>query len=84
MGETQAGRVQGLAGQAIEGRQQIGRQPAIAVVHEGLLAGAIEFVAHDWMPDGGQVNPDLVLPAGFGQGLDQRVLGKAAHHPETR
>jgi len=29
------------------------------------------------------VNTDLVLPSGFGRGLDQRVLGKGLHHTEA-
>jgi len=36
-----------------------------------VFIGTVDFIADDWIPGVGKMDPDLVGPAGFGFGFDQ-------------
>ena len=58
--------VQRVARQAVEARQQLGRDAAIARLHEVALARAVKLVAHQRVADRREVNANLVLAPGLG------------------
>ena len=68
--------MQGLPRQTVEEREQFGRQPAVAVIHECLLTGPIELVSDDGMAKVREVHANLVLAPRLRRRLNQGVASE--------